>query len=106
MANLYPDNEYRGIDLVEIYPTTNIPPNVLFAKADILDDDGLPFDNNTFDFVNMRFLSRHFNTNQWRVAIEEMARVTKEFGFIEIMEIDLTSYNQGPVTRKLYEACK
>ena len=101
---MYPKNEYYGVDIAPIFPTVNLPRNVHFVSANVL--TGLPFDQHTFDFVHQQLLVRNFNTKQWRTAMEELTRVTRPFGFIEFMEMDLAPYSQGPTTRKLFEACK
>ncbi|GBC04791.1 hypothetical protein RclHR1_05880004 [Rhizophagus clarus] len=102
LARMYPNNEYYGVDVTPLFPTDNLPGNVQFFSANVLYD--LPFEAFTFDFVHQRFLVRNFNTKQWQTIIGELTRVTKPHGFIEIMEMDLTPYCQGPTTKKLFEA--
>lgn len=104
LARMYPNNEYYGVDVTPLFPTDNLPGNVRFFTVNVLYD--LPFETFTFDFVHQRLLVRDFNTKQWQTIIGELARVTRPYGFIEIMEMDLAPYCQGPTTKKLFEACK
>lgn len=104
LARMYPNNEYYGVDVTPLLPTDSLPGNVQFFSVNVLYD--LPFEAFTFDFVHQRLLVRNFNTKQWQTIIGELARVTKPYGFIEIMEMDLSPYCQGPTTKKLFEACK
>ncbi|CAB4430165.1 unnamed protein product [Rhizophagus irregularis] len=102
LARMYPNNEYYGVDVTPLFPTDNLPGNVQFFIVNVLYD--LPFETFTFDFVHQRLLVRDFNTKQWKNIIGELARVTRPYGFIEIMEMDLAPYCQGPTTKKLFEA--
>jgi ubiquinone/menaquinone biosynthesis C-methylase UbiE len=104
LARMYPNNEYYGVDIAPLFPTDNVPENVRFLSANI--NNGLPFDPFTFDFVHQRLLVRNLNTKQWQTLIEEMTRITRPYGYIELVEMDLAPYSQGPITRKLFEACK
>ncbi|CAG8503194.1 12938_t:CDS:2 [Acaulospora morrowiae] len=103
MAREYPNTKFYGLDLSPNYQTSSLPENVEFYQGNLL--EGLPFEDVTFDFVHMSLLVRWLTTKQWEdVVIRELVRVTKPFGFIELMEGDLTLHNQGPVTMKLQEA--
>ncbi|RIA86567.1 hypothetical protein C1645_829077 [Glomus cerebriforme] len=48
MAKMYPKATFIGIDISPIFPKTNLS-NVTFFVTNVL--NGLPFENNTFDFV-------------------------------------------------------
>ncbi|CAG8522157.1 15927_t:CDS:2, partial [Racocetra persica] len=103
MANKYPHTKFIGLDVSPIFPTSNLPYNVEFIQADLL--KGLPFDDNTFDFVYMSNLVRYLSTKNWEdIVIKELVRVSKPYAFIEVMEGDLNLHNKGPVTTKLHEA--
>ncbi|CAG8553316.1 16964_t:CDS:2, partial [Acaulospora colombiana] len=105
MAKEYPNTRFYGLDMLPIYPTSSLPENVKFHQANLL--EGLPFEDETFDFVNMSLLVRHLTTRQWEdVVVRELVRVTKPLGFIELMEGDLSLHNQGPITAKLQEASR
>ncbi|RIA92643.1 S-adenosyl-L-methionine-dependent methyltransferase [Glomus cerebriforme] len=102
VARMYPNNQYFGVDIAPLFPTNGLPENVHFVMGNIL--NGLPFLCETFDFVHQRFLVRNFNTRNWQMAIKELTRVAKPGAQIELMEMDLITYNQGPTTKKLFEA--
>ncbi|CAG8583807.1 1855_t:CDS:2, partial [Diversispora eburnea] len=79
--------------------------NAKFLQANIL--DGLPFLDDTFDFVNMRLLITAFTITEWeQKVIPELIRVTRGGGWIEFMESDIQYHNQGPTTEKLTNAVK
>ncbi|RUS25025.1 hypothetical protein BC938DRAFT_472734 [Jimgerdemannia flammicorona] len=71
------------------------PPNCHFQIANVL--DGLPFPDNTFDYVNQRMLTFAIKENEWPSLITEILRVTKPNGWVEFLEFDLQSYNRGPL---------
>ncbi|CAG8498255.1 7677_t:CDS:2 [Dentiscutata heterogama] len=103
MANKYPHTKFIGLDVSPTFSNSPLPYNVEFVQADLL--KGLPFDDNTFDFVYMSNLVRYLSTKQWEdIVIKELVRVSKPYAFIEVMEGDLTLHNKGPVTTKLHEA--
>ena len=108
VAPRFPNSKFYGIDTAPMYPSSGdsrIPPNVSFSQVDIV--EGLPFDDNTFDFVHLRFLVQYLTEEQWNEkVIKELLRVTKVGGWIEIMELDLIFYDKGPNTEKLQESSK
>lgn len=67
-----------------MFPTTIRPENVNFEIYNVL--SGLPYPDNTFDFVNMRFMLSAFAVSDWPVVLKETYRVLKPGGVIELME--------------------
>lgn len=85
MANEFPKSTFVGIDVASHFPTdpTQIPPNCTFLKANTLQ---LPFEDNSFDFVYQRFMGMAFSTDDWKVAMNQIIRVLKPGGWVEISE--------------------
>lgn len=104
MANEFPKSHFTGIDITPVFPRESKPDNADFMEANIL--DGLPFEDNVFDYVHMRFLITSFSANDWKVAINEIVRVTKSGGIIEIVEEELEPRKDGPISRLLFSARK
>ncbi|KAG1523060.1 hypothetical protein G6F51_014556 [Rhizopus arrhizus] len=50
---------------------------------------GLSYADNTFDFVDIRFLVLALREDQWPMTIKELARVTKPGGMIQMTELDI-----------------
>jgi ubiquinone/menaquinone biosynthesis C-methylase UbiE len=94
MASEYPNAQFTGIDIARLYPSEIKPENVSFVQANVL--VGLPFPDNTFDFIHMRFMLFAFTLKNWEVAINELIRVCKPGGYIELMEKDIIWFNEGP----------
>lgn len=84
MAVEYPEFKFIGLDMADMFPTTIRPENVKFQLHNIL--HGLPFHDNTFDFVNMRIMLTAFLIDEWPFVIKEIYRVLKPGGFVELME--------------------
>ncbi|CAH1755932.1 8374_t:CDS:2 [Entrophospora sp. SA101] len=103
LASRYQSSKFTGIDISPIFPAEIKPRNVNFLKGNIL--EGLPYIDNNFDFVNLRFMLRYFNIFEWNdIILHELFRVTKDGGWIEasflfIMDTDLLPYNMGDKTR-------
>ncbi|CAG8655961.1 7977_t:CDS:2, partial [Funneliformis caledonium] len=90
LASENPANFY-GIDILPLFPTEIKPSNVSFSIANLI--DGLPFKDNSFDFVHMRFFVFCLSESDWEIAIQEIVRVCKPNGWIEIFEVDITFAN-------------
>ncbi|CAB4383910.1 S-adenosyl-L-methionine-dependent methyltransferase [Rhizophagus irregularis] len=103
MAESYPKSTFTGVDFAPIFPQEKRPVNAKFLQANIL--DGLPFLDDTFDFVHMRLLVTAFSAKEWEEkVIPELARVTRQGGWVEFMESDIQYFNEGPVTQRLSNA--
>lgn len=104
MANEFPKSHFTGMDITPVFPRESKPDNADFMEANIL--DGLPFEDNVFDYVHMRFLITSFSANDWKIAINEIVRVTKSGGIIELVEEELEPRKDGPISRLLFSARK
>ncbi|CAG8557243.1 9816_t:CDS:2 [Ambispora gerdemannii] len=97
LGSEYPNSHFIGIDCCPIFPTSIKPANVEFQCTNLL--NSLPFDDDTFDFVHMRFMVGSFTSEQWEsIVIPELMRVCKPGGFLECMESDMKWVNSGPAT--------
>ncbi|CAG8721550.1 24250_t:CDS:2, partial [Dentiscutata erythropus] len=102
LALQYPNSKFFGVDqpyLLRVSTPTTIPSNVTVQYYDIL--SGLPFEDETFDFVYMRFMAGEIPEKQTERIINEFMRVLKVGGYLEIMDIDTEGRNEGPITQDL-----
>lgn len=60
------------------------PPNYSFAPGNIL--EGLPFSDASFDFVHQRLLITAIPKDRWPSVIQELVRVTRPGGWVELAE--------------------
>ncbi|GBB96662.1 hypothetical protein RclHR1_02800012 [Rhizophagus clarus] len=88
MASLYPNSMFTGIDIAPTYPAEIKPLNVEFLQANII-KCGLPYEDNTFDYVFCRLVNFLYTIKDWKIVINEMCRVCKIGGYVEFMEKDL-----------------
>ncbi|KAG2180699.1 hypothetical protein INT44_003706 [Umbelopsis vinacea] len=99
MANAYPRCEVVGIDLLcPGIGHDNIPENCSFKTVDVL--AGLPFKNESFDYVFVRNMALELSENGYRSLINDSYRILKPGGYLEIVEPDVELKNSGPVTRR------
>ncbi|CAH1764378.1 15150_t:CDS:10, partial [Entrophospora sp. SA101] len=89
MAEEFPKSSFVGIDIV-IDSKKELPTNLAIIEHNIF--DGLPFPNDTFDFVRQKSMLGSLTTGQWPFVIDELIRITKPGGWIEFMVI-ITKYN-------------
>ncbi|KAI9021562.1 S-adenosyl-L-methionine-dependent methyltransferase [Phycomyces nitens] len=98
----YPGTHVTGIDIADIFPTTIRPKNVDFKLVNVL--DGLPFPDNTFDFVHMRLLIVAFRRHEWNQVINEIYRVLKPGGYVQLVESQYTDTEQSPKIKLIISA--
>lgn len=84
LGTKYEKSNFKGIDAFAFFPSTIKPQNVSFEQHNIL--NGLPFEDNKFEYVIMRFMMFSLSLKEWENVINEMVRVCKPNGWIEIME--------------------
>ncbi|CAG8590822.1 15047_t:CDS:2 [Racocetra fulgida] len=99
----YQSSMFTGVDKMPLFPQEKKPENAKFLQANVL--NGLPFLDDTFDFVYMGLLVTAFTAIEWEKVIPEIVRVTKQGGWIEFMESDFQYYNEGPTTARLTDSC-
>lgn len=94
MAALFPDANVVGVDVTP--PPADLaaaslgagldirPENYAFVQGNIL--EGLPFPDQSFDFVHQRLLLFAIPENAWPQVVAELVRVTRIGGWIELVE--------------------
>ncbi|KAG9053357.1 hypothetical protein FS842_008311 [Serendipita sp. 407] len=76
-----------GFDLVAIQPASSLlHDRIRWVQGNIL--DGLPFADQTFDFVRMSRIAMGLPETQWNQVIEDAVRVLRPGGVLEIIEED------------------
>jgi SAM-dependent methyltransferase len=100
MAQAFPQTRVYGVDLEESRAisgqTPSTPLNYSFQSGNIL--QGLPFQENTFDFVHQRLLVTGIPFARWPEVIRELLRVTRPGGYIEMVEGGAIFVHEGPAT--------
>ncbi len=85
MAKAFPSAEIVGLDIVKPTPdASQRPSNVLFLQRDVL--KRLPFTDHIFDYVHMRFLIGALPAANFQSVINELSRVVRPGGWIELAE--------------------
>jgi ubiquinone/menaquinone biosynthesis C-methylase UbiE len=85
MAQRFPNANIIAID-IKPPPSTGVqfPQNMIFTEANVV--TGLPFADNSFDFVHQRMLMGALPAKDWQRAVSELVRVTKRGGWIQLLE--------------------
>src|SRR6266542_3569371 len=91
MATNYPCAEFTGIDISPIQPSQIKPEYFTFIQANLF--DGLPFTDNSFDFVFQRFLVGAIPKDKWSFVINELTRVLKPGGYLEVNKCWNSKFN-------------
>jgi len=101
VATEFPKTKVVGIDMVPVFPTSVKPENCTFTLANIL--HGLPFLDNTFDLIHMRFLVLGLRKEDWPAVLSELYRVCRVGGYCEFVEADMMPKKLGPLCHNIYE---
>ena len=103
MATQFPRSKVFGLDIdaSSSREDNTIPTNYRFVAGNVLKE--LPFPDMTFDFVHQRFLHMALPVNNWSNVVQELVRVTRPGGWVELVESDLIMQNAGPAIQKLTE---
>jgi ubiquinone/menaquinone biosynthesis C-methylase UbiE len=99
MAQQFPHAQIIGVDLALTSLPRLLPSTCLFSYADIL--QGLPFPDQQFDYTHQRLLVLAIPAPRWPEVIQELVRVTRSHGWIELLEVGTTVHNAGPATERL-----
>lgn len=75
------------------------PRNYRLVRGNLL--TGLPFANDTFDFVHQRFLNVGIVLSAWPAIVDDLMRVTRPGGWIEMCEARDEARSAGPATQRL-----
>ncbi|OZJ01747.1 hypothetical protein BZG36_05173, partial [Bifiguratus adelaidae] len=99
MATNFTNSHFTGIDMSAIFPETIRPQNCTFQECNVL--NGLSFPDNHFDFVYQRYLVSGYTSENWPYVLKEIKRVTKAGGWVELVEVDVTSRSAGSLLTEL-----
>ncbi|KAG1027332.1 hypothetical protein G6F26_003520 [Rhizopus arrhizus] len=88
MITDYPNCTYHGCDIVDTTNKVLKLNQFTFSYANVI--IGLPYPDNTFDFVNLRFFIFALREEEWPRVIKEIIRVTKPGGMLQLTESDIT----------------
>src|SRR6266568_2421435 len=100
VAFAHPEMEVAGFDVRQMMidyasarARTQRLPNASFGVMNILEP--LDFGENSFDFVNARFLAAVIHREKWLEILRECYRITKPGGLIRLTEADLAGVSSS-----------
>ncbi|KAI8367982.1 S-adenosyl-L-methionine-dependent methyltransferase [Choanephora cucurbitarum] len=95
MATHYTDSQVLGLDLKPPGLQAGSPSNLRYNQTDIT--GSWPMNDNSIDFIFQRNMYLHIKQDQWSKVLEEMFRVLKPGGYVELLEVEVCHHNPGPV---------
>ncbi|KAF7726204.1 hypothetical protein EC973_009002 [Apophysomyces ossiformis] len=108
MASYFGQAQVLGIDIRPPPEQQSGPKNLRFVEANIMET--WPMADNAVDFIFQRNMGQVIQKEMWPKVLQEMFRVLKPGGYIELVESDLWHHNAGPVQQAfdafLQEQCK
>ncbi|PVG02836.1 hypothetical protein CPB86DRAFT_870203 [Serendipita vermifera] len=91
-AQAWPESHFVGLDLVPLQPKLSLVAPKLHDRIQWVNSnflEKLPFPDSHFDFVHIRRIARGVPEDKWPFLLEEVSRVLKPDGAIEVVEEDL-----------------
>ena len=76
-------------------------PNYRFVRGNVL--DGLPFGGDTFDFVHQRLLGPGLPLKSWGAVVQDLVRVSRPNGWVELVEGRFDLEPAGAATARLFK---
>lgn len=95
-ARDWSSTEFIGLDVVPIqtplsvFNDPDLERRVSWVVANFLEE--LPFPDNSFDFVQMRFVGTGIPEEKWSYVLSEVSRVLIQGGTLEIVDTNFTFY--------------
>ncbi|KAI9250450.1 S-adenosyl-L-methionine-dependent methyltransferase [Phascolomyces articulosus] len=83
----YNNSQFTGVDMSDVWPKDIRPVNLQFRRANVL--HGIPFPDQSFDFIQMRFVVLAFTADEWRKVFNELRRVLKPGGCLQCIDLDM-----------------
>jgi ubiquinone/menaquinone biosynthesis C-methylase UbiE len=87
--------ERRGL------PPTRSPHNYRFVRCNVL--QGLPFPDGTFEYVHQRLMVAGIPVQRWPAVVQDLVRVTRPGGLVELLEVTTEVEPIGPAMRRMWE---
>jgi ubiquinone/menaquinone biosynthesis C-methylase UbiE len=91
-----------GLDLVS--GKSDQPPVYRYVRGDVL--HGLPFADDSFDFVHQRFLVSGLPLASWPDVVRNLARVTRPGGWVELVEVPWRWERAGPASQRIMDLAR
>ncbi|ORX57559.1 S-adenosyl-L-methionine-dependent methyltransferase [Hesseltinella vesiculosa] len=83
-ATEFPASHFTGIDITDTFPTSIKPNNTEFKIGNL--QERLPFPDNTFDLINLRFFILALKSEEWNTGLVELFRILKPGGVLQCIE--------------------
>jgi SAM-dependent methyltransferase len=100
-----------GLDVCEQFPAAVVvgydlvaaqrvkAPRHHWVRGNVL--QGLPFDDDLFDFTHQRLLLAGVPLSRWPAVVQDLVRVTRPGGWVELVEPPFEIEREGPANRRL-----
>jgi SAM-dependent methyltransferase len=69
--------------------------NFRFTCHNVVKDGPIPFESDTFDYVQQTLTTLAYKKEDWTNVLQELKRVTKPGGYIQLIEVDLYTQPLG-----------
>jgi SAM-dependent methyltransferase len=101
LCSEFPDASVVGFDIAPSKPEQ--PANYRFVRGNLL--SGLPFAQSSFDFVHQRLMLPAIPLGSWPLVVEQLVRITRPGGFVELVEVGDRTEPRGPATMRMWQLC-
>lgn len=95
----YKKSEFFGLDIMSKILPKSSHHNLQFVISDVR--EGLPFRDNTFDYVHVQYLTHEVKNSEWPKLLLELTRVLKVNGWLEISDSNYEIIRVGPYINRI-----
>ncbi|CAG8453462.1 3193_t:CDS:2, partial [Scutellospora calospora] len=108
MAREYTNTLFTKIDSKASLQNSETLPNLTIKEYNLLELGlgSLPFEDSTFEFIHVGFLAYELPESQFEALVNELIRVLKPGGYLEIMDTDFEGGNEGPSAHRLMSSLR
>ncbi|KAI8388218.1 S-adenosyl-L-methionine-dependent methyltransferase [Radiomyces spectabilis] len=102
MASDFPRATFYGLDIIDVSESQkniHVPSNCRFETGDIL--EGIGHGNETVDYVHQRMMYNAYHDDDIGWVMQEIMRVLKPGGWVDLVEVDIVPKRAGPLFAQL-----
>jgi len=96
MAEDFTKSKFDAVDICSLLPTDQPTSDNFNFTCHNVTEAPLPFEPDTFDYVQQAMAAISYKMEDWPLVLQDMKRVTKPGGYIQLIEPDMYTHQLGP----------
>lgn len=96
MAEDFTKSKFDAVDICSLLSTDQPTSDNFNLTCHNVTEAPLPFEPDTFDYVQQSMAAISYKMEDWPLLLQDMKRVTKPGGYIQLIEPDMYTHQLGP----------